>query len=334
MRFKGTAKRLDDVDLPRIGSRIGVGEDELHAVLDVEAAGSGFDSQGRVKMLFEPHKFWDELGPGAKRDQAARQGLAYSTWGSQPYPSDSYPRLTEAMQIDKIKALRSCSWGLGQIMGFNHKAAGYPTVESMIEDFCDDEETHLEAMVQFIISNKLDDELRAHDWAGFAHGYNGTSYAKHGYHLRLADAYNKWANIRDTPWDRKAPPPRPVPVPRPPPSGATDVTGTVVTGGGASGAVVAAAAWPEYIIPILVVIVVGVVGYFAVRYVLRRKRYKQELDQWRSLGTTSASSSSPTPPPLAPPSAPSSEDPQVQSLERLLAQSSARSLTLTQAPRA
>lgn len=42
--FKGAAKRLDDIDLPRIGNRIGVDEDEIHAVREVEAAGSGFDS--------------------------------------------------------------------------------------------------------------------------------------------------------------------------------------------------------------------------------------------------------------------------------------------------
>lgn len=33
--FKGEAKRLDDLDLPRIGARIGVGEDEIHALDDV-----------------------------------------------------------------------------------------------------------------------------------------------------------------------------------------------------------------------------------------------------------------------------------------------------------
>ena len=57
MNFRGKAKRLDDIDLPRIGARIGVGEDEMHAILDVEAAGSGFDAQDRIKMLFEPHVF-------------------------------------------------------------------------------------------------------------------------------------------------------------------------------------------------------------------------------------------------------------------------------------
>ncbi len=33
MNFIGAGKRLDDIDLPRIGAMIGVGEDELQGVL-------------------------------------------------------------------------------------------------------------------------------------------------------------------------------------------------------------------------------------------------------------------------------------------------------------
>lgn len=50
INFRGPALRLTDLDLPRVGQMIGVGEDEIHAILDVEAAGSGFDSKGRPKM--------------------------------------------------------------------------------------------------------------------------------------------------------------------------------------------------------------------------------------------------------------------------------------------
>ncbi|WP_245477717.1 MULTISPECIES: hypothetical protein [unclassified Mesorhizobium] len=45
--FKGAAKRITDLDIPRIGATIGVGEDEIHVFMDVEAAGSGFDRSGR-----------------------------------------------------------------------------------------------------------------------------------------------------------------------------------------------------------------------------------------------------------------------------------------------
>lgn len=196
--FKGRARRLDAWDFGRLGRLLQVGEDELRAVVEVECAGSGFDARGRPKMLFEPHVFWRELGE-AKRRLAETQGLAYPRWGSRPYPADSYPRLALAMKVDRPAALRSASWGLGQVMGFNHRAAGYASAEEMVAAFCDDEERHLEAMVRFMQSENLDDDLRRHDWSGFARGYNGAGYAKHGYHTKLAAAFARWSRRPDTP---------------------------------------------------------------------------------------------------------------------------------------
>ena len=151
-------------------------------------------------MLFGPHVFYRELGDGVKRDQAVREGLAYKRWGQEAYPTDSYPSLESAMRIDSVAALRSCSWGLGQIMGFNAGLAGYDSAEAMIEDFRGDEDTHLAAMVQFIVSSGLDDDLRRQDWRGFARGYNGAGYDRHGYHTRLKVAFEKWRAIPDTPF--------------------------------------------------------------------------------------------------------------------------------------
>lgn len=198
--FKGRARKIEDKDLPRIGAMIGVGEDKIHAVLDVESAGHGFDAKGRPKMLFEPHIFYRQLS-GEKRKKAVTLGLAYSKWKPGNYPSDSYPRLARAMEIDETAALKSASWGLGQVMGFNHLSAGYTSVQTFVLAMMDDEDNHLEAMVAFIKSNHLDDNLRAGDWAGFALGYNGAAYASHGYHTKLASRWHYWQKIPDTPWD-------------------------------------------------------------------------------------------------------------------------------------
>lgn len=194
--FNGAGRRLDAWDYGRIGRLIGVGEDEIRAVAEVETAGGGFDAKGRPKMLFEPHVFWRELEPPL-RAAAEDQGVAYPKWGQRPYPADSYPRLAIAMRIDAAASLRSASWGLGQIMGFNHKAAGYASPGEMVRAFLDDEEEHLEAMIRFIVSEGLDDDLRRHDWSGFARGYNGAGYARHGYHTKLAAAYARWAGRPD-----------------------------------------------------------------------------------------------------------------------------------------
>ena len=197
--FKGAAKRLDDIDIPRIGHRIGVGEDEIHAFMDVEAAGSGFDSQGRPRILFEPHVFYRNV-PAALRQRAVSAGLAYARWGMRPYPKDSYPRLLAAMEIDETAALKSASWGLGQILGENHKMIGYDTPQAMVVAFMEDEENHLAGMVDFLIAAKIDDDLRAHRWAKVAEVYNGPGYRKNNYDGRLSAAFARWRKIKDTPW--------------------------------------------------------------------------------------------------------------------------------------
>jgi hypothetical protein len=122
---------------------IGVGEDEIHAFLDVETRGHGFDAQGQPVILFEPHVFFRNLS-GTKRAQAMALGLAYAEWGEQPYPRDSYPRLKAACAIDEAAALKSASWGLGQVLGENFEAAGFPTVQAMVEAMMADEELQLD----------------------------------------------------------------------------------------------------------------------------------------------------------------------------------------------
>lgn len=66
-----------DREIAGLGHTIGVGEDEIHAVMEVEASGGGFDRLKRPKMLFEPHVFWRNLS-GAARTRAASLGLAYA----------------------------------------------------------------------------------------------------------------------------------------------------------------------------------------------------------------------------------------------------------------
>lgn len=242
INFRGAAKRIEDIDLPRVARMIGVGEDEIHAILDVESAGSGFDAKGRPKMLFEPHLFYRFL-TGEKRDKAVVEGLAYAEWRRGSYPADSYPRLVAAMLIDETAALRAASWGLGQILGDNYKLCGYRSPQEMVTDFTVDEDRHLTAMIRFIRARGLDDELRNHDWAGFARGYNGALYASHGYHIKLKAAYERWLKIKDTPIppDVEPVPPKLQPKPKPPehPAAKPTIIGVIL------GALAAVAAYFE-----------------------------------------------------------------------------------------
>lgn len=205
--FRGSAKRLDNIDLPRIGAQIGVGEDELHAFLEVESRGSGFDALGRPKILFEMHKFYANL-PREKRAEAIRQGLASQRWGQLPYgkESEQYSKLERAIKIDEEAALKSCSWGLVQVMGENHLMVGYKTIGDFVRAMMADEENHVQVCVEFLKANHIDDDLRAHRWEIVARVYNGPGYKKNEYHLKLPRAFAKWAKIKDTPF----PPARPL----------------------------------------------------------------------------------------------------------------------------
>lgn len=198
--FTGKARRLADIDLPRIGARIGVGEDELHAFMDVESAGSGFDGSGRPKMLFEPHLFYRELS-GALRAKAIAAGLAYEKWGTKPYPKESYTRLNAAIALaGEGAALRSASWGATQILGSNHKAAGYASPQAMVLAFMDDEGAHLDATVSMLVSMGVAADVKAHRWATVARAWNGPGYARNHYDTKMAAAFAKWQRIKDTPW--------------------------------------------------------------------------------------------------------------------------------------
>lgn len=194
MNFKGNAKPLQPADLNRAAEALGAPLAVVKAVIEVEAGGRGFDQRKRPKILFEPHIFYRELGAGLKRDAAEQQQLAYKKWGTLPYPKkmdDRYRQIGAAIQIEPIAALRSASWGLPQIMGFNHSAAGYSSVFDMVEDMKEGEGNQLQAFVRLLLSWEVDDELRELKWLEFALAYNGPKAEQHGYPEKLRKAYEK-----------------------------------------------------------------------------------------------------------------------------------------------
>lgn len=164
MAFIGTGRRLAQGDVGDAARVLGIETAVLLAFLEVEAAGRGFDSQNRPKMLFEPHVFWRNLA-GAVRDKAARLGLAYAKWKPGSYPKDSYPRLQQAIGVSREPAFRSGSYGLPQILGENHKAAGFVSAEAMFTAMKQGEREQLLAMVTLLSDWGLARELRGRDFS-------------------------------------------------------------------------------------------------------------------------------------------------------------------------
>lgn len=200
MDYIGTGDQLVAADYAFAADYLDVTEAQIRAVEEVEAGSYGFDDKLRITMRPEPHIFWRELGEGAKRDLAVRQGIAAQRTGAVAVPRTSdgrYQLLEQWEKIDPAAARRSCSWGIGQIMGFNFRLAGFESVDEMIEAMKQGEAEQLLAMLSFIKSTGLDDELRNEQYTLFAKGYNGP--AQQGYDLKIAAAVRKFSGAVPAP---------------------------------------------------------------------------------------------------------------------------------------
>jgi hypothetical protein len=171
--------------------RLGVKAAEIWAVLTVETRGSGFLPDRRPQILFERHIFRRETG-GAF-DATAPEVSNPVAGGYGALGAHQYDRLAQAIQLDRQAALRSTSWGIGQVMGFNAGIAGFPDAEAMVVAMVNSEDAQLNGMFGFLMANQLDGPLRSHDWTSFARGYNGAGFAKNQYDVRLAAAFQKFS---------------------------------------------------------------------------------------------------------------------------------------------
>lgn len=183
---------IDDAKL------IGCDVEAVMAVASVESRGGGFDPEGFPKTLFEGHWFY-KLTKG--KFAASYPTLCFPKWTTAHYGKtwqQEKARLSAAVALDRNAALQSASWGMFQIMGFNHGRCGFKTVQQFVTAMCKDENTQLEAFTQFIIASGLADEMRGRRWADFARLYNGPGYAKNKYDTKLEKAYSKFVLERPT----------------------------------------------------------------------------------------------------------------------------------------
>ena len=111
-----------------------------------------------------------------------------------------YDRMARALKLCRDAglgdepALRSASWGLGQVMGFNAIASGFTSAADMAGQMAESEAAQLAGMVGFIRSERLDAKLKAHDWTGFARKYNGPTFWQHQYDVKLKAAFEKFSS--------------------------------------------------------------------------------------------------------------------------------------------
>ncbi len=196
------SKKLTDKQITELAKKHNISVRALKTVIDVECKGSGFDENGKVKILFERHIFYKLLGKlkwWKKRKEFSRiyPSLCNKSWGGyNSHDRDQHKRLEIASNLVDSEELRnvalmSCSWGLGQIMGYHYEKLGYQSIQEFVEKMQESEYQQLEAMIRFLEVNNLIGFLNNENWSAFALRYNGKSYRKNRYDEKLAEAYQR-----------------------------------------------------------------------------------------------------------------------------------------------
>lgn len=205
---------LTEKDYADGAALLGCSVTQVKAIFEVEAMGSGWFTDVRAdilardgpggfldgpdlpKILFEAHIFDRETGG---KFRASHPKLSSAKWNRSLYVGGQgeYIRLDEAMKLDRRAALRSASWGAAQIMGYNHKLAGFDTVEAFVDAMKTGSRAHLMAFVSFVKESNLTAAVRKIDGnpenaRAFAAGYNGKSYAANRYDVRIAEAFVRY----------------------------------------------------------------------------------------------------------------------------------------------
>lgn len=191
LEFAGAGLPMSTQGLGKACDRLGVQAAEIWAVLTVETSGSGFLPDRRPKVLFERHIFHRQTGGAFDATAPDISNPVPGGYGA--LGTNQYDRLARAIVLDRQAALRSASWGIGQVMGYNAEIAGYADLETMVRAMVQSEDEQLSALFGFVRSTHLDGPLRNHDWTNFARGYNGPGYAANQYDMKLSAAYQRYA---------------------------------------------------------------------------------------------------------------------------------------------
>lgn len=177
-------------------------EAAVRAVAEVEAGPQGaFLDSGEPVILFERHYF-HRLTAG-RYAGARAPGLPDSCSlvssprrGGYGPTSVQHARLAAAVALDRDAALRSASWGLFQVMGSNHAAAGYQELQRFVTAMYRSVDDHLRAFTMFVRHDaRLVDAVRTIGRGGevvFARVYNGPKYAENQYDSKILAAYRRW----------------------------------------------------------------------------------------------------------------------------------------------
>lgn len=188
---------LTEEDFLKVAKELDVEVAAIKAVVRIEAGPKlqGFWAPGVPVVNYAQSLFNKYNGKvkGKKiKDGKVPQGLS-------GYALKEWTSLTNARKINAAAADMGTYWGMFQIGGYNYKLCGCQNIEEMVEKMCESELSQLEMFAVFIRNAGMLESLKKKDWSAFARKYNGPSYAKRGYHTRMAKEYANFKSKENQP---------------------------------------------------------------------------------------------------------------------------------------
>lgn len=182
-------------------------------VLAVESGGRAFMDDGRMRIRFENHIFFEKYGRMDPERFAEHfrfdvtrpwEGHLWRPSPDQPWQPFHGDHQAEwnvfnlaRTRFDPHSAKLSISMGLSQIMGFNHQYAGYDSVEEMFVNFRDSANAQVLGFFDFIRAEPIQLwALQNGDYYTFAAAYNGGGQAQH-YAGLIQDAARTFTRLRN-----------------------------------------------------------------------------------------------------------------------------------------
>jgi N-acetylmuramidase len=192
-------KKITLNELSELACKYGLELADVQAVFEVEAAGKGFLPDGKPKILFERHwfsKFTNHVYDTLYPDISSKTPGGYRTGAGEWARFDKAQAIKQGLTRDA--AIKSTSWGAGQVMGFHYQDLGFETPQDFLNQNFKGEAEQFEIMLKFITLPKntaMFKALKGKQWATFAKLYNGPQYAKNKYDTKLANAYEKHSKL-------------------------------------------------------------------------------------------------------------------------------------------
>lgn len=180
----GQAAPLPPGSAEKLATKLRIPVAHLRAVMRVESSRGYFEADGSVPRRFEPHVF-----EGRPADW--RKSMALSK-------SARERAFQEAYKASPERALKACSWGAFQIMGYHYAKLGYSSAKDMVQAHAHSAACQLSDFGKFLQINKLVLPLRSGDWPAFARGYNGSGNVA-SYSAKLRRAVKRETGISPVP---------------------------------------------------------------------------------------------------------------------------------------